>query len=235
MKTGNNPSARETILASIRHSLRNTDPAPRTKTLAPKATGRPGETFAKAELAYGFCSSLQAVGGQVHRTSTCEEARACVLQLVRTAAAKNVFSSNTPRLRDWLADEPVAVTVPGDDRSRMLEAEVGITEAQFGIAETGTIVLTSDREEHRLASLLPRTHIALLFEHDLVAGLGEALLKLQSEGIPPVVTFITGPSRTGDIELTLVVGVHGPEILHVVLVGDSSPAAQPGKPNTMGY
>ena len=98
-----------------------------------------------------------------------------------------------------------------------------MTEAQLGIAETGTLVLRSDSEDHRLASLLPRVHIALLNAKSLAPGLGEALAKLQGDGLPPVITFITGPSRTGDIELTLVVGVHGPEILHVVLLDDRGP------------
>jgi L-lactate dehydrogenase complex protein LldG len=92
--------------------------------------------------------------------------------------------------------------------------------AQWGIAETGTLVLESAREQHRLASLLPALHVVVLPCSRLLGTLAEAFVRLQPNGAPSsrTITFISGPSRTADIELELVVGVHGPKLLHVLLV-----------------
>lgn len=75
-------------------------------------------------------------------------------------------------------------------------------------------------ERHRLLSLLPKVHFAVLPADRIVATLGDALAAARGAGgAPPrALTLITGPSRTADIELTLVVGVHGPKELHVLLV-----------------
>jgi L-lactate dehydrogenase complex protein LldG len=96
--------------------------------------------------------------------------------------------------------------------------------ADAGIAESGTLVLRSGAGRGRLASLLAPVHIAVLRSAQIVRGLGAALALLQSRYGPDVfadssnLTLITGPSRTGDIELTLTLGVHGPREIHVVLI-----------------
>jgi L-lactate dehydrogenase complex protein LldG len=89
---------------------------------------------------------------------------------------------------------------------------------QAGIAETGTLVLDSSKERHRLVSLVPPVHIAILGASQIVGTLGEALVILRrDEQVSPIVTLVTGPSRTADIELTLAIGVHGPQELFVIL------------------
>ena len=107
----------------------------------------------------------------------------------------------------------------GGSFGSLLDADAGLTSCQLAIGETGTLLLDSSAERHRLVSLLPRLHIALCRADQIVATLGEALARIGEEGPPPTVTLVTGPSRTADIELELVVGVHGPEELHVLLVG----------------
>ena len=100
----------------------------------------------------------------------------------------------------------------------LFELEVGITYAQAGIAETGTLVLDSSVERNRLLSLVPPVHIAILDASRIYATLAETLSVLQSSAeLSPAITFITGPSRTADIELTLTVGVHGPQELYVIV------------------
>ena len=102
--------------------------------------------------------------------------------------------------------------------------DVGITRAQAGIAETGTLVLDSSVEQNRLVSLVPPVHVAVLDASRIYATLGETLALLQSGGeVSPAITFITGPSRTADIELTLAIGVHGPQELYVIIVQDQTP------------
>lgn len=97
--------------------------------------------------------------------------------------------------------------------------DVGITKAQAGIAETGTLVLDSSVEHNRLVSLVPPVHIAILDAAKIYGTLGETLAALQTTGqeLSPAITFITGPSRTADIELTLAIGVHGPKELYVII------------------
>ncbi len=114
--------------------------------------------------------------------------------------------------------DELAVTPSSSD---VFSFDVGISQAQAGIAETGTLVLDSSRERHRLVSLVPPVHIAILYASQIVQTLGEALGALrQKEQVSPIVTLVTGPSRTADIELTLAIGVHGPQELFVIVRDD---------------
>jgi L-lactate dehydrogenase complex protein LldG len=102
--------------------------------------------------------------------------------------------------------------------SEIFGFDVGITTAQAAIAETGTLMLDSGRERHRLVSLVPPVHIAIIDASTIYTTLSETLSMLRSgEELSPAVTFITGPSRTADIELTLTIGVHGPQELYVII------------------
>ena len=105
--------------------------------------------------------------------------------------------------------------------SDIFRFDVGITTAQAAIAETGTLVLDSTQERHRLVSLVPPVHIAIIEASKIYETLGEALAFIRKNEISPAVTFITGPSRTADIELTLTVGVHGPQELYVIINGST--------------
>ncbi len=97
---------------------------------------------------------------------------------------------------------------------------VGITGAYAGIAETGTLMLLSGPQTPAAMSLLPDTHIAILRTSRIVEGMEEAWNLLRNEhGKPPrAVNFVSGPSRSGDIEMQIVLGVHGPYRVHIVLV-----------------
>lgn len=103
-------------------------------------------------------------------------------------------------------------------RADLLEVGAGLTCAQLGIAESGTLALIGNQERHRLVSLVPPVHICLLRRQNIVGTMNEALSHLHGANeISPIVTFVTGPSRTADIELQLVLGVHGPRELRIVL------------------
>jgi L-lactate utilization protein LutC len=131
--------------------------------------------------------------------------------------------SNSPVIVRMVRDpnnenREIAVTPDGHD---LFNFDVGITSAQIAIAETGTLVLESDGERHRLISLVPAVHIAIIEARNIVQTLGDALDYVQREGaraMSRAITFITGPSRTADIELTLAIGVHGPKELYVIIV-----------------
>ncbi len=99
---------------------------------------------------------------------------------------------------------------------------VGITGAFCAVAETGTLVVLSGPDTPATASLLPETHIALVPVSRIVPGMEEAFALIRAEcgELPRAVNFISGPSRTGDIEQTLVLGAHGPYRVHIVLLRD---------------
>lgn len=110
--------------------------------------------------------------------------------------------------------------------TRLANCGVGMTAADYAIAETGTIVLSSDEPNALLVSLLPPVHIALLRSPQIAASLDEVISKLGEErisrgdpaGPSRSITMITGPSRTSDVELVLSIGVHGPKELHVIIL-----------------
>lgn len=97
---------------------------------------------------------------------------------------------------------------------------VGITGVFCAVAETGTLVVLSGADTPASASLLPETHIAIVPVSRIVRGMEEAfgLVRAECGELPRAVNFISGPSRTGDIEQTLVLGAHGPYRVHIVIV-----------------
>ncbi len=97
---------------------------------------------------------------------------------------------------------------------------VGITGAYCGIAETGTLMLLSGPHTPGATSLLPETHIAVVRADRIVRTMEDAwtLLRREHGAMPRAVNFVSGPSRTADIEQTLVLGAHGPYRVHVVMV-----------------
>lgn len=115
---------------------------------------------------------------------------------------------------DWAGNglEVEARNARGDDL-------VGITGAFCAIAETGTLMMTSGPRTPAAVSLLPETHIAVVSRARIVRGMEDAweLLRAEFEHMPRAVSFISGPSRTADIEQTVTLGAHGPYRVHIIL------------------
>ena len=109
-----------------------------------------------------------------------------------------------------------------DSKPDQGQADIGLTGCAYAIAETGTLAMTSGRGRPRTASLMPITHVVVIRAADILLGMGEYFVKAsesrRNHGGPlPYVVFITGPSRTADIELSLTLGVHGPGKLIAIL------------------
>ncbi len=107
------------------------------------------------------------------------------------------------------------------NKIELAESEVGITEANYAISDTGTIVLFAGSDNPRSISLVTPVHIAILNSNYIVSNIFN-LFKIFNDinllkSIPSCITFITGPSRTADIELKLILGVHGPKELYVLV------------------
>ena len=95
--------------------------------------------------------------------------------------------------------------------------DAGVSEAIYGLADTGSVVLAASPEEPRANSLLPDVHVTLLREESILPGLDELFAALGPD-LPSALAIVTGPSRSADIEQKLAVGVHGPREVHVVLI-----------------
>ena len=110
-------------------------------------------------------------------------------------------------------------------RAGIADAGLGITGADYAIAETGSVILLPRQGLSRLASVVPPVHVALVRPQDVVESIDDLFLFRRLEygrgggDMGSYLNFITGPSRTADIEQTLVVGVHGPKEVHMILLG----------------
>ena len=169
----------------------------------------------------GVLRSVEALAGKTHRAATPEAARALVAAAL---AGRGAVASNARFLRECGITSLPGVVSGFVDGSALREAcktaPVGITSADYALCDTGTLVLLSGAEEARMISLLPPAHIAVVPAARILSGLDElfSVLPHPAQATSSMV-MITGPSRTGDIEMTLVRGVHGPGELTVVLVG----------------
>lgn len=107
-----------------------------------------------------------------------------------------------------------------ESRGAIGDDKVGLTGSYCAVAETGTLVLLSGQDHHATTSLLPETHIAVVRRDRILKTMEEAWRLMRSEVglLPRQVAFISGPSRTADIEMTLVYGAHGPFRVHVIVV-----------------
>jgi L-lactate dehydrogenase complex protein LldG len=110
-------------------------------------------------------------------------------------------------------------------REKIEQADMGISEFEMGIAQLGCIFQDASNLHKRLVSMLPPIHLALLHTSSLVNSFVDALEiieKVYNGQMPPFLSFITGPSKTADIERELTIGVHGPEKLVVLFIDENN-------------
>ena len=119
-------------------------------------------------------------------------------------------------------------TTPSSFSRLCAKAHLGITTVDYGIVNTGTLAIATNARRPRAVSLLPAVHVALVRESQLVDRLGQAFTAYRQQGKLGAsnIHFITGPSRTSDIENDLSIGVHGPAVVSVILWLDISAPAQ---------
>ncbi len=124
---------------------------------------------------------------------------------------------------DGCGGEAEAEEQRGAQRQGAIEAEIGVTGVDYAIAETGSCVLLPGKGVSRLVSLLPPVHVALVEVGQVLPSLDELFTLQRHEFLQDnpgsYMNIITGPSRSADIEYTLVTGVHGPDEVHMVLLG----------------
>jgi L-lactate utilization protein LutC len=186
------------------------------------------------DLCVALECEIDAVGGVATIVADREAARKRLSELLDEAGAKSALCWQHPVLdrlgvNELLAERNVLridhsflqSTPPEDIRPRQLACDIGITSVDFAIAETGTLLVCSQPGQERVASLLPPLHVAIVEESQIVPDLIDAFALLHQRGLanlPSNVTLITGPSKTGDIELQLTTGVHGPGKWRVIVI-----------------
>jgi L-lactate dehydrogenase complex protein LldG len=217
-------NSRETFLQRVRQAVAEGNRAGGAPPLPERGTI--GYQGAGSDPVARFRDELTAAGGMPHIVADDAAAAAKVLELVAANSVRKALVGHgrvidrlalPERLRTAGIEVATVDALPaGAERDTLFAADVGISGVDHLIAETGSLAILTKPDEPRSLSLLPPVHIVVaeraqllpdLF--DLFAGSGE---------MPSCLTLITGPSKTGDIELRLVTGVHGPGEVHVVLI-----------------
>jgi L-lactate utilization protein LutC len=188
--------------------------------------GAVGYQGAGDDLVGRFATELTAVGGVAHLVADVESAAAKVMELLREKRAQRVVVGRGTMLDKLALSERLRIagieTVVADSvdaaawRAAAFAADVGISGVELLVAETGSIVVETRPDQPRGLSLLPPVHIAVAERRQLLPDLFDIFA--ESTAPPACLSIITGPSKTGDIELRLVTGVHGPGEVHVVLI-----------------
>jgi L-lactate dehydrogenase complex protein LldG len=148
---------------------------------------------------------------------------ASLRSLIEREAVRRATLWNTPTLRgldveDRLRACGVEIVAPHADKHALAQCDLGVTEADFALPETGTLGLLSSAERPRGVSLLPRVHLAIVSRSAFRADLQQVFSEAKAH---PYLILVSGPSRTADIELTVTLGVHGPSALHLWVLDDS--------------
>ncbi|MFZ5642809.1 MAG: LutC/YkgG family protein [Bacillota bacterium] len=175
------------------------------------------------EKLYGeFCQKAEAISAVVHRVPDFSGAARIIAGLAKDLGVKKIVAAATPLVIKTDLEGVLEGTPVYQDNLRLhaAGADMGISEADLAIAETGTLAHHANGIDGRLVSMLPPVHVALIRTDSLVASLRDAIEQYgrNAGSLPGYLTFISGPSRTADIERVLTIGVHGPEILHVIFI-----------------
>lgn len=215
-------SGREQIIGRIRKALHRTEPLNESlqRALAERLSGH--QTHLKPEMS-GDLVSLFAEKASIAATdverlkSSGNVSRAVCEYIDREELPKAIVVSSDDTMSSVRWSNELSVVARAAEDSDL----VSVTTAFAGIAETGTVVMLSDRHSPTTLNFLPEHHIVLLHQERIVPHLEDAwaLVRKERANMPRAINLITGPSRTGDVELQMEFGAHGPRRVYVLLVG----------------
>ena len=215
-------SAKDDILGRVRRGVGKDDFAGRRAAAVAslKNRERGPQPVMNADLVGRFRAKAEYLASTVAVVATAAEAPAAVAAYLSEngLVGEAVATADVGSL-DWAASGLRVAARPAVDADK-----TGISGCFCAIAETGTLMLLSGPQTPATVSLLPETHIALVDVSRIVATMEDAFALLRTErgSLPRAVNFISGPSRTGDIEQTIVLGAHGPCRVHLILIGEPS-------------
>jgi L-lactate dehydrogenase complex protein LldG len=222
-----NQAARANILARVRSALKVTAPAPERAEAAERYVANRAQgprPVAPPDLVIQFTRRARDMASTLEPLRSRDEIpRAVAAYLDRLelpavlAGQKSKAGVCWPEFSDldW-SDAGLSV----EARPTLGHDRVGVTGCFCAIAETGTLVFTAGTDTPTATTLLPDTHIAVVSATRIVRGMEEAfaLVRADHPGMPRAINHISGPSRTGDIEQTIVLGAHGPYRVHILLL-----------------
>jgi len=241
-----NTSAREAILARVREALREPAPVPHFSSHdAPPptdATGHPSLTILPVEAARPWLpdggdspeaslrlltENLEKLRAVLVRVDDLPAAAAYLAGLVREKDWQRVAWHGNPLVEAVIAEVPCATHRVDDaaipfDKKLLETCDAGVTTCECLVAQTGSILVSSANNGGRSLSILPHVHVVIATIDQIRPTLADALHAAREKhagALPSMLSFITGPSRTGDIERILVLGAHGPKELFLILVG----------------
>lgn len=213
-------SAREQILARIRRTATGVGAPPR---LTPRLATASGEVAVEQ-----FMAKARAVDATVSRIASADELPAALAEELRRRNLPAAFRTGTDPLfaREWNGEWGVLEHSTGPGR---IEEPATMTRAEFGMAETGSLVFASGPDNPVTLNFLGETNFAVVHARDIKGGYEELWAAWRARGLTPRTTnFVTGPSRSADIGQTLQLGAHGPVALHIFVVGLTDDPHPPG-------
>ncbi|MBC9782912.1 lactate utilization protein [Heliobacterium chlorum] len=173
-----------------------------------------------------FQAKAESMSAQVHRVGTYAAAGELIAAKVKELKAEKVHLFPSPQLektncRATLAGTGVKISEKLD-RAELDVTDVGINFVPYAVAETGSIFHPEENPLGRMVTMLPPTHIAIVPTSKILPTVADALVTVVADygKVPGYMSFISGPSRTADIERVLTIGVHGPSRLIVILVDE---------------
>ena len=205
-------SSKEKILKKIREALSNSTPLPFPKSEGNSAVFRPPED----ELEILFAEEFTKLLGKFAFCVNEADAKNQITKLVSQEKWQNVYCNENDLLNLFKPEE-----FPEIKKSSLSNCDAAITSCNYLVARTGAIVMSSAQQSGRTASAYAPVHICIAYVDQLVFDTRDALKNLKikyGNNIPSFITFAAGPSRTADIEKTLVVGVHGPKEVYLFLI-----------------
>lgn len=228
----NNPS-KEKVIARIREALRAPAPTPaqihgrHAQTTAEEYTrdfrdAMPPAGSNAAERRAIFESNLAGLKGQFVACKNIDDARAQFENLCAERNWTKLATHRAPLCNAVVpAEKSPIITDDGYDKNALGAADVGVSECECLVAQTGSVMFSTRACGGRALSILPPVHVVLAKQSQLVGDLSDAYALVRAkygDNLPDCLGFITGPSRTGDIERILVLGAHGPKELFVFFI-----------------
>jgi L-lactate dehydrogenase complex protein LldG len=201
------------VIDNIRRSLGRTDQNPLDQRPAIYKPREAGSIESEIQFFFDELKKLSGVGLRLAPDGVADALKAIVTDnTVRKAAVWNTPRLKQLQMTDHLASLGVEVVSPTAEKQELAQCDLGVTEADFLLPETGTIVLHASAEMPRAVSIAPRIHLAFVHPEMLRPDMHQVFADGKANHY---FVFITGPSRTVDIELTTTLGVHGPKELLV--------------------
>jgi len=206
------------ILENIRRSLGRTAQTPLSLRPAIHEPRLPESVDSEIECFLSEVKKLSGISQQLAPDGIADALKMLVgEQKIQKASVWDTVYLKQLGIADSLRSLGVEVIPSNADKHAMAQCDLGITEADFLLPETGTLVLRSSAEKPRAVSLLPRVHLAIVRPEMLRADMHQVFAEAKVDNY---LVFITGPSRTADIELTVTLGVHGPKNLYVWMMDE---------------